>query len=164
MRPHPRSTSEHSAHQSHSQTTTATTTQDGDECPRTTPTTHHQDPRTTTGAANTDNDLSTTMLDRQRPPLPQATRIAHPHQLPNPQATTERLTTHNPGPPTSDEERPPQPPTNNEGRPQTRTTATTLDRQRPALSIDNSHHRSQATNAAHQQRRMTRTDNDDKRR
>ena len=101
---------------------------------------------------------------------PQARRIAHPHQLPNPQATTERPTTHNPGPQTSDEERPPQPPMNNEGRPQTRTMATTLDRQPPARSIDNSHHRSQATNAAHQQRQMTwmddiaMTDNDNKRR
>ena len=93
---------------------------------------------------------------------PQAMRIAHPHQLPNPQATTEWPTTHNPGPQTSDEEHPPQPPMNNKGHPQMWTMATMLDRQPPAHSINNSHHHSQVMNAAHQQWRMTWTDDNNK--
>ena len=93
-----------------------TTTQNGNECPGTTPTTLHQDPRMRTGAANTDNN----------PPLPRS--IDNGHQSPTIK-THERgwvsANTDNNAPTTTlDRQRPPPP--------------TTYERRSPPLPVLNS--------------------------
>ena len=162
-----------------------TTTQNKNERPGTTPPALLQDPRTRTGAtntdnnpplpcsidnshqsatikthergqtsANTDNNATTTMLNRQRPPpLTTYERCSPPLPMNGKPPNDQRMMALNPGKPTGDEERPSQPPTNDGGRPQMQTTTS------PPHSIENSHHDWQATNAVHHQQQITRMDN-----
>ena len=89
-----------------------TTTQDGDECPQTTPTAQTHEQRR--ASANTDNDPNTTTLDRQQPPRPTSYEGCSSPPATKPPSDY-RTTAHSPGKPTGEEERPPQPPTNDEG-------------------------------------------------
>ena len=152
-----------------------TTMQKGNECPGTTPTALHQDPRTRMGATNTDNN----------PPLPRSIDNGHQsatiktHERGQTSANTDNnaptttLDQQWPPPLTTYERRSPPLPTNGKPPNDHRTTALnpgkpTGDEERPSQpptnddgrpqmqtttspphSIENGHHHCQATNAAH---------------
>ena len=117
---------------------------DNDECPGTTPTTHHQDPRTrtcvhkhwqkcshyharSTTATTTDKPRAsppaTNGKSWQWPPPPTRYQRCSLRLAMNGKPQNDhRTTAHNPGKATGDEERPSQPSTNDAGHPQMQTT------------------------------------------
>ena len=104
--------------------------QNGDECPGTTPTAHHQDPRTTTGVHKhwqwphhhcARSTAATTTHKLQ----------ALPPTMNGKPPSDKRKTAHNPGKATVDKERPPQSLTHSDGHAQMQTTTTTLNWQHP---------------------------------